>query len=284
METINCILCGSNQFITLQKPSPYGMVKCRRCGLVFLNPRPDRVEHKKFHKDSYFESYYAQTIDKFYTEQNELYKRIAQLNRQRLTLVKGYINNGKLLDVGAGQGMFIKTAHHQGFNVIGTDLMDEAHSYFKSIGLDYRIGYLEELKLQKESFDVVTMWHSLEHTFNPASTLQEAHRVIRKGGYLFIAVPSFNTGLSYLNLVFNRPFFSENSTEIHYFYFTEITLRGLVEASGFKVLRIQPDIRINLKSSCRSTLGAMLDGLGKITWFLCGDRHNESIICLAQKF
>lgn len=283
LENINCILCGRAELSILQEPKPVGLVECVRCGLIFLNPSPVRDEHYKFHHSRYFIKYYGETVEQFYQRKGELYRRIKSLNQSRLGFVQRYAEQGKLLDVGAGQGMFITLARQAGFQTVATDVMRDVAAYFRSNGFDYKDGYIEDMELPPDSFGAVTMWHSLEHILNPCRTLTEIKRTLKNKGYLFIAVPNFDSIIEQLKLLLNRPFLSGASTEIHYFYFTERTLKELLHKSGFRIIHCRADIRDFLKSSWRAKLGLTVNGMGAVAWPLMGKSHYTSLLCVAQK-
>ena len=283
LETIPCCLCKESKLTELQKTKLCGLSKCLSCGLVFLNPRPDKLEHVKFHRSGYFTRYYNESVKQFYRLKGKLYQRIRCLNMSRLNLIRRYVPQGTLLDVGAGQGMFITIAKQSGFQVTAIDILEDVASYFNLNGYDYRSGYLEELSLPSNIYDAVTMWHSLEHTLNPYNTLKGVNRVLKDNGYLFIAVPNFDSIILRINLFLNRPFFSNASTEIHYFQFTRNTLARLLRESGFQLIHYRPDLRESLKSSWRTNVSQVINWGGSLIYRLIGQPHYANILLVAQK-
>ncbi|MEW6027534.1 MAG: class I SAM-dependent methyltransferase [Planctomycetota bacterium] len=274
LENVSCVLCGSEEAVILQKPQPVGLVKCRQCGLAFLNPRPSRSEHHRFHQPQYFHNYYNQTIEEFYSRKGPLYGRTKRLNELRLDVVRQYVQCGKLLDIGAGQGMFITLARQSGFSVAATDVMDYEASYFRGKGYDYRTGYLDDIELPNAEFDAVTMWHTLEHTLNPHMTLMNAHRLLKAGGYVFVAVPNFDSLASRLKLIIGSNFFGADSAEVHYFQFTPATLQRLLAKCGFEVVGCRADIKDKLKPSWR---GYILETVSAVMGCY------PNILCIARK-
>src|SRR5262249_34256030 len=99
--------------------------------------------------------------------------------------------NGRLLDFGCGGGSFLERMHKQGWSRVGLDTSEAAVRSIRSeLGLAAPVGTLPHPELAPESFDVITMWHALEHVHAPLDVLREAHRLLAPGGRLLVAVPN----------------------------------------------------------------------------------------------
>ena len=119
---VACNLCGLNNTEIIQEAeSPFKVVKCKSCGLVYTNPQPER----KSIGEHYQEDYYKEWIEK------QMDKRIPMWKR-RLQGLKKYKEKGLLLDVGCGVGTFLKLAEEEGFEVQGTEISEFACKYVKN--------------------------------------------------------------------------------------------------------------------------------------------------------
>ncbi|OGF47182.1 MAG: hypothetical protein A2452_09915 [Candidatus Firestonebacteria bacterium RIFOXYC2_FULL_39_67] len=253
LEYINCPLCDRDDYkIMASRKDGQKIVKCRNCGLVYVNPRYSEESLKKLYDgEGSIHGEISGKIDYKTFLENEFYGGgVAQLN-----LVKKYKLTGKLLDIGIGGGQFAYAAANNGFNVTGTDLSMKAVANAKSrYGMDIKNGKVEELKLKTAEYDVVTLWSVLEHVVNPLQVLKEANKLLKQDGVLFGYVPNIN-GLSsrYKNLtalVKNEDRkYGHFGLPYHIVLFTKNTLRQMSDLAGFKVVEIEywSSIRQNSK-------------------------------------
>jgi 2-polyprenyl-3-methyl-5-hydroxy-6-metoxy-1,4-benzoquinol methylase len=102
--------------------------------------------------------------------------------------------NPKVLDVGCGRGLLLRAFQQQGCDVTGTEFSDGACRFAREVlQLPVRVGLLPELKFPENSFDVVVMWHVLEHISDPRPIVAEVARILRPGGIFLVAVPNFGS-------------------------------------------------------------------------------------------
>lgn len=155
------------------------------------------------------------------------------------------MQKGKLLDVGAGLGLFLSLAKENDWDVYGTEVSDYALSNLKSsLGPNIFSGFIEEVDIPSESFDVVTLWHVLEHTTNPLSCLTQVKRILKKNGLVFVAVPNTNSLFLFFRKLFKREsqfLFDEKTHEPHLYFFSPKTLKEMVAKAGFKVIENSVD-------------------------------------------
>ena len=237
-ETI-CNLCKHNAFKVIEEGEPlFKVLKCNNCGLVFVNPHPERNSLRRH----YNKSYYSEWI-------NQQKNRRIKMWNSRLEKIMRIKPNGKLLDVGCGEGLFLGLAQAKGWEISGTEISLYASQFAsKILGEEIYCGQLHEAAFADDSFDVVTMWHVLEHVEDPKGYLTEVYRVIRPGGLLVIAVPNINNLFlrSLYRLIKWRKLklFSAKDKEIHLYHFSPKTLYAYLEKAGFDCLRIAPDYGI----------------------------------------
>ena len=237
-EESPCPLCshrGWSPVLEAPDPTPdtgglwFAVVRCDRCGLCFTNPRPG-----------------LESIGNFYSPDYRPHRRPSQLRRPLrrwypLAYLKGkpperralpWHGQGRLLDFGCGGGSFIARMAEQGWQVIGLDAsVGAVRKIQEELGLKALVGTLPHPELSAGSFDVVTMWHSLEHVHEPLRILREAYQLLVPGGRLLIAVPNID---GWPFRWFGRSWFGLDVPR-HLTHFTPASLRLMLECSGFRV-------------------------------------------------
>ena len=125
-----------------------------------------------------------------------------------------------------------------GWTVEGIDPSDEAARHARELnGLDVRVGSAESIlpELAGESFDLVTLWHVLEHVYDPVGVLTQIRRLLKPGGLLMLEVPNFASACS----VMFRWSWAPLESPRHLFQFTPGTLTVLLTKIGFHVDRLR---------------------------------------------
>lgn len=231
MQYIKCNLCGSENFVHLfsashylSYPEEFNIVKCKDCGLVFLNPRPDDEELNKYYSPEYFSE----------VAEPGFFKRCFALDKVRL--IKNLKSRGRLLDVGCGRGEFLQQMEDYGWEVWGVDTSAVACKYTQERLRNGKIFNQDLLtsNLPEAYFDIVTFWHSLEHLKDPFSSLTEARRILKEDGILVIACPNFS---SFSSKFFKRRWYALD-TPFHLYQFSPLTLQKLLKRAGFRISKL----------------------------------------------
>ena len=269
---VDCNLCGQNRTRIIQKAEPpFQVVKCLNCGLVYTNPQPD-INTVKAH---YQEAYYREWID------SQMDRRI-HMWKKRLNDIQKIKPAGKLLDVGCGIGTFLDLAKDYEYNVQGTEISEfgARHATQKS-DLDVFLGDIAEANFPSDHFDIVTLWHSLEHVPNPTAHLQEINRILKADGLLVIAVPNVhNIFMRVIYLLGRRKklkLFALDAKEWHFYFFSLQTLSALLNKTGFFPLRSEMDLA-QIEPSKK-----MVDSLAKIVHTVTGKNYGEGLKVYASK-
>ena len=236
---LHCNLCGHNKFETLESDDvSFYVLKCSKCRLVFVHPHPSPIQLKAH----YNKNYYVEWI----TEQK---KRREKMWQKRLDRLQQLCQKGKILDVGCGDGLFLQEAKNKGWHVNGTELSFFASTYASKM-LDTEIfnGELHEAKFPENDFDVVTLWHVLEHVQDPKNYLKEIHRILKPNGLLMLAVPNANNivmRLAYRIIKGQKiKIFSIDDKEIHLYHYTAKILKSYFDETGFNCIKFSPDFGI----------------------------------------
>ena len=272
LRYVICDLCEQNNTEIIQKAeAPFQIVRCKECGLVYVDPQPAR----EFMSVHYNEDYYKEWIE------TQMERRIPMWRKRLKGLLK-YKKNGRLLDVGFGCGTFLKLAKERGFDVRGTEISEYACQYVKDkLGLDVFYGDLKKARFPEESFDVVTVWHTLEHLPSPSKTLEEIHRILRKDGLLVVAVPNLNNFITRILYFLARwrklKFFSVKAKELHLYHFSTLTLTAILEKTGFQVKKIELDL-VQIEPSKK-----IVDVFTRVIYFFSRRNFGEAMKAYAVK-
>lgn len=221
-----CDLCRGNDFTLAMDASPWKLLKCINCGLVFTSPRYSDSELARLYADEYYEQadhYFKQQITPPTDDQLQMALDIYR------RLVK--IKSARSLDVGCGGGRLVEAFSRAGFESSGIEPSIQTVKQAKMAGRNIsaqRIEYLES-----QAYHCVTAMHVLEHVVSPLKLLEELYRVLKLGGLCIIEVPNINSKASKQL----GPKWPALHPGTHLFHFSPETLSGIMEKIGFEVLK-----------------------------------------------
>lgn len=234
-----CNLCGCEEFhVREDDDAPFRVLECLHCGLVFVHPFPDPGGLASHYDENYYRAWLTQQKS-----------RRIRMWRTRLDRIEHRIKKGNLLDVGCGDGSFLELAQQGGWAIHGTEYSPHASQFTgKRLGIQVYCGDLATAGYPETAFDVVTMWHVLEHVTDPMSHLLEIHRILKPSGLLVLAVPNVNDRVMQwaYRIIRGRPLklFSQADREVHLYHFSTTTLRTYLYKTGFRCIRLSPDTGI----------------------------------------
>jgi SAM-dependent methyltransferase len=200
-EVVSCYLCGSSEhqnFVVAEddltgKPGKFRFVRCTHCDLVFQNPRLTLSSVGAYYDDEYI----AHRKKKNWGILTPLYNRaMDKHDRDKVAIVNQYVTlneNSKVLDIGCGAGTFlIKVKSLFSSKISGVDFKDLRHlPWFAPIQFYHGVFYQQDFADQR--FDLITMWHFLEHDYDPVQTLCRARDVLSEDGRMIIEVPRLDS-------------------------------------------------------------------------------------------
>lgn len=248
-ETLNqCIGCLSSTISQIDALSD--LYKCETCNLVFNNPRPTIEE---------VISYYSKPQK--YTSWLAVEKARELMWKRRIAKMKQYLTGGnkKILDIGAGTAQFLHLLKDYTPNLYGTEISESAVSIAsQKYNLTLYKGEIEKIDFKGRHFDIITLFHLLEHVPFPIDTLKKCHELLVPGGIVIVAVPNELTSFKFLlkNIlrilgvgkfkIGSKYFIPKISLdgsidEIHFSHFTVKSLTNLFTRVGFSVIEITPD-------------------------------------------
>jgi 2-polyprenyl-3-methyl-5-hydroxy-6-metoxy-1,4-benzoquinol methylase len=142
-------------------------------------------------------------------------------------------NKGRILDIGAGTGDFLSVAKNDGWETVGVEPSEKAKSIAKSKG----VSFVEKTsELENHSFDVISMWHVLEHVPDLDNQLKELKRLLKPNGSLIIAVPNFKS----FDAKHYGHFWAAYDVPIHFWHFSKKAIKMLFEKEEMKLEKVLP--------------------------------------------
>lgn len=200
-EAAACDLCNATQathFIDAEddltgKPGRFRFVRCEACGLVYQSPRIPAQDIGAWYDDEYI-AHRKQTDFGPFTP---LYRwAMDSHDRRKLALVRRYValdGTRRVLDLGCGAGTFLaKVARETGARATGVDFKDLSHLPWMQ-GIEFRCGRPQDQRFEPGRYDLITLWHFLEHDYAPLDTLKHAREWLAPGGRMVIEVPRLDS-------------------------------------------------------------------------------------------
>lgn len=234
-----CNICKGNSFkkiltdiITWEHPGKFNIVKCNSCGLLFLSPRPVSNEIIKFYPKK---SYWGKDITS--SEGQNKYREDGEKAYAPLySLILSHKKEGKILDIGAGTGLFLAKFADKKWQVDGIEFSKDAVAYAKkTYAITLKTGDFLDYKFLEKSFDVVTLNNSLEHLYDPLGTLKQIYKILKDDGILLITVPNIES--------IGMKIFSANWYPLqpprHLYHFSPSTISAALEKTGFSITEIK---------------------------------------------
>lgn len=226
--------CGATQ---AGGPGAIVALRCAECRLVFVDPVPPEAIAASAYDASYYEPW---------QERREERARV-RMWRRRLRLVEERQTRGALLDIGCGDGLFLKVARDAGWSVEGIEFSPEgARRASHRLGRPVAVGDLARASGLRGPFDAVTLWHVLEHLVSPAPMIEAARARLRPGGLLAVAVPNLDNlpMRAAYRLARGRPLplYEPGAREPHLSHFSADTLARFLRRHGFERVAVRADL------------------------------------------
>jgi SAM-dependent methyltransferase len=243
-ENAACYSCGATQsthFVTAEedltgKPGRFTFVKCGRCGLKYQNPRL-KVEHIRAYYDDEYIAHRKKTNWGFLTPLYEW--TMDKHDRDKAAIVERFVDLGpgsEVLDVGCGAGTFLaKMRDRHGSCVSAVDFKDLSGTpWMKEV--DFRCGLFYEQGFGAKRFDLITMWHFLEHDYDPPRTLATARDLLAPEGRLVIEVPRLDS----VTWRLYQERWPGLQAPQHTVLFDRHALQAMVRAAGLEIVEYLP--------------------------------------------
>ncbi len=211
----------------------FNIVECVSCGFKFTNPRPEADKLGEYYKSEAYVSH-SNTNKGFVNSAYQLVRKYTLL--KKLQLISKFFKTGKILDIGCGTGEFLKTFKDAKWNTLGIEPSDEVRKIAKqNYGLDVR-GEAEIKNLESGSFDVITMWHVLEHVPDLNDRIEDLKRLIKPTGVIVVAVPNCSS----LDAKTYKENWAAYDVPRHLYHFSPRDIETVFNKHDLKVFRTLP--------------------------------------------
>jgi len=235
-----CVLCGGSGSTVLFRASDrlyrtttekFAVVRCADCGLMRLEPPPPSDELVRYYPENYWFAADPSAAGRL----EEAYRRVVLRDHVRFAgrALRATRAAGPLLDVGCGGGLFLRMMRERGFRGVGLDFSPEAAAMAWRQGSPAVCAVLEGAPFRPGSLAGVTMFHVLEHVYDPRAYLKAARELLAPDGRLVVQVP--NAACWQFRLL-GRAW---NGVDVprHLVDFRAADLEKLLQACGFEVVR-----------------------------------------------
>ena len=260
LESPPCPLCGNNEVAPLLEgwdrlhnlPGAFGIVRCTQCEFAFTRPRPKDI-------GAYYPATYSPHLKKDRRRRRHTFQRLMLTGfagfpgrrwMARLLLwpvwpmwrmgakyarVIPWTGQMRLFDFGCGAGNYLMRMRDLGATVAGMDMSDQAVAVCREKGLDVRQGTFPNPDIPDGTYDVVTLWHAIEHVPNPREVVAEVSRILKPRG---LAVMGFQLFDGFASAWFRVDWYNLDLPR-HLNHFEQPTIQRLLEEEGFVDVRLR---------------------------------------------
>jgi len=224
-EAVSVYLLSSLDVNRKSTTDSFDYYKCSGCDLIFLDPRPDDMG--PFYNNLY--TPIPKTLSQL--------RAIAKTEEYRMESILKYKQSGKLLEIGPWIGIFSCNAKDAGFDVTTIEMDPQCVDFLRNVVGVQAVQSSDPataMNAMDEKFDVIALWHSLEHLPNPWVVLQKAAERLAPGGILLIAVPNIE---SYDFSVLRAAWMHLDAPR-HLFFYTASSLKEICSANGLGTLEL----------------------------------------------
>ena len=231
VEYTKCNYCSRDESTTLFREGGLNIVRCD-CGLIYTNPRLTESELNKLY------STFNVSFDR------SVMRSWIKIANKRIREIKKFKKRGSLLEIGCSLGYFLRGAKASGYEPYGIDVSTGAIKIAKrEFGLkNVWCKTLEDFNT-KQKFDIIAMYHVLEHTRDPMRTIKKIKTLLKKDGLFVIEVPDVNS----LKAKLLKSKWIAYDFNLHLYYFSYKTLKNFMAANGFEIIKTKkiPNILLN---------------------------------------
>lgn len=258
-QDVPCNLCGGSSHRVIGSRDRHGsklkIVLCTHCGLVFANPMPSDEEVNAFYTRHYRKHYHNA-----YEPRPKAILRAFKGAKSRYEFLAPILQpDVRFLDVGSGGGEVVHYMRQQGIDTQGIEPNEGFAKYSREkYGIPVQIAPWQDAHIDRESFDIVSANHVIEHFRHPSNAMAAFHGWLKPGGHLFISVPDVYGPQ-------RTPYGRFHFAHLHYFNRESLIMMGL--KAGFEVSELIP--------GQSTTLVFRKAAAAPAAWFRYPDNHTK---------
>jgi len=264
MTGLCCPICTNKSFNRIFTVEDWSVYECTQCNLGITQPFPDDETRSALYDDYCFVSQ-----DDVYSNVNSpAFKKKINLEKHRVRFVKKEIKTGHLLDVGCGSGFFLYAAKMGGFSVEGFDISGSNNDFIENkFKIPVTICPIEKMDFPENHFDIITMWHSLEHNPEPGRFIEKCLFWLKSEGVMVIEVPNHNC----IDAKINPDAWPNWILPFHLYHFTKDSLSALAASCNLNIVATNTYLSEFIKESLEKkplfkpfarTIARQFDGSG----------------------
>jgi SAM-dependent methyltransferase len=293
-NVLQCPVCDGNSFKPFLTPTDFFVSgenfvikECCTCGFKITENIEDEENIGRYYQSEEYISH-SNTAKGLVNSVYHAVRKYMLGRKRRLVEKATSLKTGQILDVGTGTGFFLNEMKENGWQVTGTEKSSDARDFAKK---EFNLDNLpsEELfTLKDKSFDVITLWHVLEHIHLLNENMETFHRLLKEKGKLIIAVPNHES----FDAIHYREFWAAFDVPRHIWHFAPKQMKLLGEKHGFKLSTIQTMpfdsfYVAMLSEKYKKSKLALFKGIyfGKISWLnsILNPEKCSSVIYVFQK-
>ena len=239
MEFVSCNLCGADhtEYIYSRTGALTGrefrLVRCLRCGLLYLNPRLTREGLLALYDRAY---YHGEGFDSEvnYVEEYEGEYRKTDVEYHRTQLAQLLPSGARVLDVGCGTGVMLRELEEARFAAEGIEPSAFASGFARKNGHDVRTGDFLELDVEENAYDAVLAMEVIEHVHDPKAFIDRVYRALKPGGLFYYTTGNFRGFMLQRRLLRRAVLDSYVAPEGHIVFFSTRVMRRYLAEAGFR--------------------------------------------------
>lgn len=235
----SCPICESTGFKTYLQTKDYFLtqedfkiVQCKQCEFIFTNPIPSIDDLSKYYDSP---DYLSHTVNKSVT--GFIYDSLRNLNiKKKYRLISSLSDGNKILDIGQGTGEFLNYFKQKGWETLGVEPNKSARKFAID---NYQLKVFDENeldKLEENSFDVITLWHVLEHVPDLNSRIIQIKKLIKTNGSVVIALPNIESP----DATKYGEYWAGLDVPRHLYHFSEDSIKNLLDKYDMNLVSSHP--------------------------------------------
>lgn len=243
VNIINCPICkGTETELKFQvidhsvTGELFTLSVCKSCNFLFTTQPPSKENIGNYYKSEDYISHTDSSKGLFNSVYQIIRKYTLSSKRNIITRFLKERQSSKLLDYGCGTGAFLKEMQSNGWHVSGIEPDDQARQKASSLTKEEISGPDKIYDFEKNSFEVITLWHVLEHVHDLHETLAQLHNILTEGGLIVIAVPNhLSRDADHYNASW-----AAYDVPRHLYHFNPTSLQKLLGLHGLKIVKVLP--------------------------------------------